>query len=1081
MARPTLEETLQRAVQRAQPFAPRQRQAQPFNLAEAAGVAFGTTAESLISQGTFGIYEPDFIPENIEQQYPVAASVGHVAGNIAGFLGTIYVTGGVLGGFGKGAGGLLGMTKWGKAILGASRMRGATSAATKVVKGSASGLLTGTNFAVQDIAREFVTQMKEQDFDAYEVGRKAVGGFMTGGIYGAAHGLFMFANPATNILAGGSIMATAEAVNMAAEGEDITKESLAVNFSIGAAMASFSAFKRGARAKGATDISEKEFMGTLKEMNNPGTPVGDRIKRIINGIGTLNPDAKDAILQIPTVANFYKLGKQIRVSRVGFIAGGKGGKTGIPRVVSTAKRNLESLMITTDMGKTIKVSTVSKKTGRAFPKKTFQSNKLGKQYIKERTGGRTDNINKMTDDELKLAATEITRYVEKSIMGDMNVFDMSYTQPGEALGTINIEKFIKKTGMGDLIEDVVAMKRFTDELNRGADTLIRAAAREWNLEAKVPLKQKIKAFAKAETKPAFVDMWWAKENLSKPGVKESLTPRQLQIAKKLKKFTDYFFTRHNEALEAQGLPKINKVEDYNTHVVRELQNGGKLSFEQLPSKRGISTPQPFTEKTRVGGGVPIRDPIVSFKAMVNQDLKRIYLMEPVRILKARMETTFGALDMSRTQINQATETMAHFANTFIWNQQTPPQQKLNKRVTEALSKGKIGDATFWLLKTLTGQDVGGRPADAMASVWGRALTNSLMGLRPDLAFRNAFQVLYNQSLYGTKALAKAMISPMTPRQKAVASSIGAFRASKQGGIVEETGDALGFFKDVHFKWNVKTSFKASWEHFFDKIGKGKWGTKEGKALRKKYGRNDILASNEERALVKNLEVSIQDTQFVYDKIGNPMGRTNPIYRAATTLQSFPMNYWHNYLGRHVKQFSLKKGGTTQAAWAPKEFDAPLTRSEQLGLFKHFVGMGVIVGTLARINGYDYSSTVGVGVSPRWIDQKKGIPVTLGVFNVRPNPAVQVFADFVGLLSGNDYERATAWRNLKSKAIIPTGLVAPGGLLALKAKRAIETGERETLLFRKVRGRRRKRRKPTPFVPFQPFPAPRRPTPQPFER
>ena len=167
------------------------------------------------------------------------------------------------------------MSKWGKAVLSASKVRGAASAISKIGTASAGGFLTGTNFAIQDVAREFVSQMKEEDFNAHDIGVKAVSGFMTGGIFGMGHGLFMFSNPVTSILAGGSIMATAEAVADAAEGNDITKESLAQSFLIGAVFSAFSALRRKGRVIEATDTSEREFMNTLKEFNNPATPASN--------------------------------------------------------------------------------------------------------------------------------------------------------------------------------------------------------------------------------------------------------------------------------------------------------------------------------------------------------------------------------------------------------------------------------------------------------------------------------------------------------------------------------------------------------------------------------------------------------------------------------------------------------------------------------------------------------------------------------------------------------------------------------------------------------------------------------------
>ncbi len=270
-----------RQGQTAQPEQPTQQTV--YDESDPLTVFAGTLFEGFLEQGTFGAWEPDIISQDTENAYDIAATAGHTIGGIAGFIASYKLTAG-LGGlalklFKFGRAGLKGATvleaaKVAKApgafnLLERAGTLAGVSIAGSVIRGTIGGVEVGSVFALQEVARETVRQYKANDFEAYEIGRKGVLGFIQGGVYGSLHKAFSFSHPITQTLSGGTAFALADAMYMWSEGEEVEREDIARSFLTGAIISVIGS--RGWRQRRAfsNEAAMKEFGKMQNLMDEP--------------------------------------------------------------------------------------------------------------------------------------------------------------------------------------------------------------------------------------------------------------------------------------------------------------------------------------------------------------------------------------------------------------------------------------------------------------------------------------------------------------------------------------------------------------------------------------------------------------------------------------------------------------------------------------------------------------------------------------------------------------------------------------------------------------------------------------------
>ncbi len=190
-------------------------------------VFFGKAAEAAIDTATFGIFQPDIIPDWAEQASPLATTIGNIAGSIAGFAPSF-------GASSVAAKSLLGAFRFTRRLQKAAQIAESVAGVTKAVQPFSRTLIsgmveTGLTFAIHDAAREIVDQTKTNNPDIYEVAHKAVAGGLGGAIFGLGGKYSNYLSPVHQAVTMGATMTMAEVVTDAAAGEDVLSLDYAKN------------------------------------------------------------------------------------------------------------------------------------------------------------------------------------------------------------------------------------------------------------------------------------------------------------------------------------------------------------------------------------------------------------------------------------------------------------------------------------------------------------------------------------------------------------------------------------------------------------------------------------------------------------------------------------------------------------------------------------------------------------------------------------------------------------------------------------------------------------------------------------
>ncbi|KKM68984.1 hypothetical protein LCGC14_1455330, partial [marine sediment metagenome] len=486
-----------------------------------------------------------------------------------------------------------------------------------------------------------------------------------------------------------------------------------------------------------------------------------------------------------------------------------------------------------------------------------------------------------------------------------------------------------------------------------------------------------------------------------------------------------------------------------------------------------------------------KDVLVSFRAMTSMDAKDIFLNRSLEIMRAQHNVLIGLGKMTTSQ----SDLLIDYTNTTLLNVPTPTTIALNKSLDKFFKSGsgRIDKVFNVIMEALNGQKPTGNPVSALTNTWGKAITNTYIALRPKLALRNMFQSLYMQPFVGIGNTAKAIASPIPEGLKPFLKRSGVFRKSMLQSE-EHMGSERGFksqvagevFTTSHGPFNVTNVSKGHYFNFIDKLNSNRGlATKSGKELRVKVKATgeknwrEYMAPDEKVMFEYGLDKMIQTTQFVYDAPGMPGIFRSQAGKVAFKLQSYPMNYAFSYIDALYKEAKTGRPLWLKDNMAP---DYKLTTWERMGMLKHFVGLSLVVGGIRSAFDLDYSSIVGFSIAPDKITEGKGfgkLPIRPGVFGFRPSLAFQVFDSIqTAAFSENEYEKAQAYRSLKTLGLIPIGAKAAGGYAAFDLLKATKEKSRTGLLFKQVPKSKRKKRyiKPAPYVPFKTFP-----TPKPFGR
>lgn len=1040
-----------RAFDNTQQAQPQQAQPQAYP-DDPVSTFLGTGLESVIDMASFGLLQPDIVPDYVERRNQIAATMGHVAGSVAGILPSFGVAGAAVNG-------ALKLTKFGRGVVTAAEAGGmlgkAAQAATttafgsRIVRPFASGMgRTALTMMTHDVTREYIRQTKEADPDLARIGEVAFDAAISGGAIGYFGTITHASHPLIQANALGSAFGVAEAINGAADGEDVFSaeflgKTLPTAYLQGFGMALlFNAPKWKMRKAGEQQKLVDAFIKRMTEAK--GTTPLKEIEAITGrkfGKGVELPEgllkAVDAVAKYRAKASPSARSAQGRIQQV--------------------RRNLN------------------------LPEDVYRN------ILKESAGITTTS--KQPVEKL----TKVINALEMEISKAPELANIArFKRPGWIQGNLGLspsDELVRATNLIDYVRDVEAAKKLMMIEQGLASNAITTWRNRWKEgwkkafpDSATPLKTRVKNALLGET-PDPVKRFGDYVQGKRPTTE--LTPELNEIVKQYKFTTDVYFNRLNQVRDMFGLGKLNYVEFYQRHAidVPAMIRAGRekgLGFLDFPgtnrAKRPFGAMEQSTEKSRTAGKNPpiyLDDPFEALKNMVRYDLKAIYLREPIKIgetLMRKMNRTM-APDGRPVLSDEGLELGMKYMKHVIWGVPTEGTQKLNKLIRQKLDT-KPGEAIEKVLAQFN-VDMGGNPAKMINRFWGSMVSRAYIGLRPRLAIRNSFQVMYTHGFVDTKNLVKGFrtendalfqkILNKSPFWKLSAGQSG--ENIGVGSMVDRV--AFNLYQQSHVL-NVERTMRATYYQTMDYIKADKykslgWRDAEGVKLRKKNP--NALSEREMRLVKEHVDFIASHSQFLYNAVGLPMVTRSDAAAPLFKLLSYPMNYRYKYVN---ELFYQARHGSP--SWTKGMKDAPkLPWNVRAGLLKHFVGLGVLVGGMEQL-GVDYTSLLGVYATGKEKRGTKGLPFTdlrvgLGVFNMRPSPAMSVLLNIKDAVSSNPYTAEMGRRNLRRG--IP-GLL-PGASAVGDIKRAVEEGDRTEMFTYKVY---EKPKKTQPFKSFGGFSAPK---------
>jgi hypothetical protein len=1022
-----------------------------------------TAMESAVDVGSFGILQPDIIPQDIEEQHPLASTIGHVAGSIAGFVPSMglsrVATHGIFKLFGYSA--RISETLQGM-YAGAQTIAKATPFAmsmTNIATGSAT-------FALHDMTREFIRQVKKDDYGLYELGQQAVGGAMTGALFGSIGSVIHTAHPLVQANVLGGTVALAEAINDASEGVDVLSKDYAMSklpltylqgFILGAWNSRGYAERQQAKLKMAHEaypnMLEKENI-LIRDKN--GNITYNSVMKLIKQVA---PELKPKEMPQEVVEAAKILEKWDSYKR----------KT--PR---RAQGKIHELQRTLKMDETAYKAFLEEITGKTSTK----------QFNQQDYDAVMNELKTVVDIKKKGLNLENLR--------TSGLFEQSFSPAS---------RLILTTGLQDVVGDLKVAKTLMTIEKSLANDVSYVMEKQWTdwftkTYGKQPVIQRAKnVMFNRTTKAAEA---FEQYILGKRPVSE--LPKDMQgLVKEYRGIMDMMWERMNQVLIATGQTTpdkpLNKVEYYMRRIidVNAMKAQGmeanipELQYRQMPSRKPVSgTRLEPTERSRnpAAADLPVKhDPFMAMRNAVHYDLKAIYLHEPLQLVTAQLKT----LSRAETGVDPLVWEQANkYIRHVIFEQQTEATRTINKQI-ERLSKTSAGKMINKVIEKFD-SDMGGNPMSSLAYIFGNTVSAAYIGLRPKLAIRNAFQWVYTHGMVDTPSLAKALVgkkdalfTELQNKSLFRKMSLGMAEEHQRVGLSNPTSRVLYDMFEKSQMFNIDISMKAAYHQTLSYITNPKyekklgWATPEGikkRAELRAAGKEwqNVVDKSEIPFIAKEMDFIAQHTQFLYNTLGMPMVYRSAVARPLFKLQSFAMNYWYNYLGELAH-----RAITGRPYWAegadPGKFKLPWNNKH--GYVKHFVGLGVMIAALEKI-GLDYSSLVAASWAPGRDESIKG--VKLGVLNMRPSPAVNILLSIKDAFSDDEYTR------VKSRNWLYDSLPIPGRMAYKDISRALTEEEgRSSMFFYKKYERKKKSHISNIFRPVnltQPFP---RNLTQPFPR
>lgn len=990
-------------------------------------VMVGTLIESLVDDITFGIVQPDIVPQQAEELSPIAATIGKTAGSLVGFLPAFGLSMGIA------KTGLRAFRSSGKVLGLAEKILAASPLASKVAPplfGGTIGEFTAGS-AIYEVSRQFVKNAKENDPLYHDQAQAAMRGVVGGFFPGLGAEISKFSHPIKQAFSLGVGISLAEAINDASEGIDVKSTdylpTLATNIVTGAAigLVNSKGWKERRKANQELNLATHDMMQKMIEGKSIGQILsefgGAKFGKMPSDMDELSATL-DKIIK-PTTTTLFK--KDGSMSKLGYQR--------VREVVDGVGWNEENMR------------TAFKEMGLPSSRKDWKQpdfdNFMGRtaEYVLGEMGVSSNVIGKLKKPS-----------AGASIIGipDTNLLRMNLN---ELSGVVNIQ-------LG---------KRLYDQYSRGGELYANTLQQMWMDAWKGAAPSKTIGVGMPFTKNKRAVLERLQYHIESGDLK-GLSPEQRVVIKKYNEVTDMYLNRLNQVNRVLGLPEVTKKDHYMMHAIDiegSIAAGVKRSaIPEPPEMVGIKRPSPRvfnpTQMERkdvltLEGKGELRydpNPINALKRMMRYDMKSFFLSEPEQFFHHQLSA------MERTGLidKLSADYLREVDKYVIRSNPTPLSQKLNGRMEQIIKNADEGTFTKWLDLRMAklGVDIGDKPVDKLANAISNATGLAFIGARPKQTIRNLLQVNHAITMTGPANYAKAMTGKrdqlcqdlldksMVRRAAMSMAEESASTATSLSNQIAYTGMSRSQEK------MVDTSMTAAYNQAKSFITEAKyrklnWWTVEGDELRRKAGKMDVFSDEEVSRMMKHMEFTTGVSDFVYDALGLPIFTRTPVLKAAGKLTSFTFNYAQKFIGELVH-----RGLKGNPGWA-KAGECMLPQTVRYGLLGHMFGMATLAGVAGKL-GVDISSTYfGPNLNSDKLLSMNSI--NTGIIQFRPSPAVQWFGSLAKAISTDDpYEKREAFRNVTRS--LPVPFYGAG----MDINKEIESGDLQTyLLYGQITPEKRK--------------------------
>ena len=1011
-------------------------------LQEDTNVLIGAGLESFANTGTVGIISPDLVSEKEELENPIAATIGHIAGSVAGTVGSLLAIKATLGILP--VSGLL--LKSTATIL---QHGSQVSKGTRILAGLKQGAAIG---GFHGLLTETVQQVKKRDPDLPELAQSSIQGALFFGLTGGTHGAMMYSPRAMRAMGQGVAFASSTGMINMARGEELDPVELIKDFLVGATFEfvlssnrrKFSSKEEIAKMQqemrefisDAGELNVAKYAKYLKETRGVDTNAVKTLTEIFKKYDPkkmiskkdlpVNLLMKDAPTELIKNANSFKRSMAMLVKKVPGLEKSRGGK-------ETRK----------------KITTGWKRVKAKPDKKQLEDYH---KILKDSFG--VSSSKDLTFGEIEYSVNELRLYTDALKKGTTPGLDLStITRPPVGLaywgtpGDKAISMMHARELMDPLTNQAKTAAILKDQVHSWGSYLSKTFMDEAGIKQSLRIKDAIKGKGHPELLKLITMLNTPKKSLQP--LLDTCTPKQKAVFYEYRKLFDAVLKWRNVANEYLGYKKVESLDGY----VRwrrwfaldpekaQAERGGKVSLKK--QSLGKTPTKLSTEMKRKVDEVKIEDlmhdPADLLADMFRHDVKRIFLEEPRRILEANLKV------LGKNIPKAANDYLINHANHVLLGH----MHESDVRWNEFIKQHGIGK-TINTMAHKFGKDLDTSPIHTMGRFYGKTMNAAFIAFRPDMGIRNMTQRFQTFGLYPTKSVAKAMVPGLLdPKgRKMILSNEAYIRSQGRGfemagkdwsptsawGKVMTLGSSI--MTGTH-ESNVFFSGKVAHFTMKDLIFNQKYW-KHGYADPKRIAGNrppagEIFFPSELKWYNAEVSCGIQSTQYDYSHFGTAPFQQTAGGKMLFKFWSWPANYTFNFWRE-----MLHRAWTGRASYSPKG-GPTLPVKMRIGALRHIAFSTTMISATAKA-GIDLSS-VGFGVLEG--------ELSLGPLPSRGTPLVQGMYDLARFVTTKDpYEKAMRKRNV-GQLLNPTTYL-PASTFVKKINKAVKEGTPKSIFFKPKR-------------------------------